>query len=551
VPVPAFVVALPSWPAVFLRNLKDLLWTAEPPRLRLASKPGTFWSDVFVASGPAWGKFAQSVVLHAGAAGALWVTILLWPRPAQVVDRPVFHHEDVIYYSASDYLPPLDTGGAHTQVPHKGEPALAPQPIISVPPESDNRAQTIVAPPNVKLNHDVPMPNVVAWTRTVPVPMAATSRSIADARAASLSMQPVAPAPDTAAASSRRMLPAPQAAIVEPPPTVDSSIRHMADLNIGRSQAVAPAPLLPMGAQRSATARPTLGNPTASVAPPSPAVQNAGLSSSGERLIALGIHPVPTAPVEAPSGNRRGTFAATPQGKPGAAGTPDIPVSANRGNGGQAIGAGDQKSIPPGLHVGAGPDSANHSTIAGSGQGQGTGGNGSSSATPKISVLMAKAEPPRVSAVPRRASPEENAPESEADKQIFGDRKFHAMTLNVPNLNSAGGSWVIHFAELNNEDDEKTDLTSPAAIAIADPAYPLELMKENARGSVTLYAVIRSDGSVANVRVLNSSDDRLEPYARDAFARWHFRPATKSGNPVDLAAVVIVPFRPGKIRSGF
>ena len=43
---PSFVVELPPATAVFLRNLKDLLWTAEPPPLRLASKPGQFWPDV-------------------------------------------------------------------------------------------------------------------------------------------------------------------------------------------------------------------------------------------------------------------------------------------------------------------------------------------------------------------------------------------------------------------------------------------------------------------------------------------------------------------------
>ncbi|MGA2426837.1 MAG: hypothetical protein ABSG07_22780, partial [Terriglobales bacterium] len=43
---------------------------------------------------------------------------------------------------------------------------------------------------------------------------------------------------------------------------------------------------------------------------------NSSTGSVGSgRLIALGIHPVtPTGPVPVPAGNRRGTFAATPQG---------------------------------------------------------------------------------------------------------------------------------------------------------------------------------------------------------------------------------------------
>ena len=96
-----------------------------------------------------------------------------------MIARPTFDRSDVVYYDAPEYLPPLNTGGAKPQAPRKGDPAYAAQPILSVPPEADNRKQTIVAPPQVKLDHDVPLPNVVEWSRTVPsVPLSATSESI-------------------------------------------------------------------------------------------------------------------------------------------------------------------------------------------------------------------------------------------------------------------------------------------------------------------------------------------------------------------------------------
>ena len=37
----------------------------------------------------------------------------------------------------------------------------------------------------------------------------------------------------------------------------------------------------------------------------------------------------------------------------------------------------------------------------------------------------------------------------------------------------------------------------------------LELMRRNVHGTVTLYAVIRNDGSVTDMRVLNGVDDNL------------------------------------------
>jgi len=82
------------------------------------------------------------------------------------VVRQAFHRDEVVYYAPSEYLPPLDTGGTRKPLPQKGEPAYAQQPIISVPPEADNRNQTIVTPSDVKLNQDVPMPNIVAWSQT-------------------------------------------------------------------------------------------------------------------------------------------------------------------------------------------------------------------------------------------------------------------------------------------------------------------------------------------------------------------------------------------------
>jgi TonB family protein len=147
----------------------------------------------------------------------------------------------------------------------------------------------------------------------------------------------------------------------------------------------------------------------------------------------------------------------------------------------------------------------------------------------------------------RTVSPEKA---TEEEKQVFGDRKFYAMTLNMPNLNSSGGSWVIHFAEMKDNAD-KGDLSAPVAKQKVDPAYPTELMRQNVAGTVTLYAVIHRDGSVDGVRVLSSGDDRLNEYARSALTRWRFYPATKNGSPVDLEAVVAIPFRPSRLRSSF
>jgi TonB family protein len=131
---------------------------------------------------------------------------------------------------------------------------------------------------------------------------------------------------------------------------------------------------------------------------------------------------------------------------------------------------------------------------------------------------------------------------TDVDRQVFGGKRPYAMTLNMPNLNSSTGSWEIRFAEV--ETGKKIgDLLAPVAMEKSDPGYPLELIRSNVHGMVTLYAVIGVDGKVAKVRVLNSPDDRLDAYAEKALYRCKFAPAERAGKPVALEAVVRIPFR--------
>jgi TonB family protein len=536
--VPKLLVKLEPWHSVFFRNLADLVWTRRQPPLRLSSRPASFWPDVFVTPHLPWRRFLESVLYHAVAITAVWGIAQLAPRSPQLVEQPVFTRADVVYYSPAEYLAPINTGQAEAPRSHKGEPAYSPQPIISVPPEADNRTQTIVTPPSLKLNHEVPLPNVVAWSQTpVAMPLAATARSAAELTLPRLPDSVIAPPPEVARAMSHQA-PSMQQAVVAPPPSVEaSSSRRLGDIDIGRSSVVAPAPQVPVAEQSALAGRaqPTLSNSASAVVPPPPSMEGAASNSSG-RLISLGIHPVaPEAPVEVPAGNRRGTFAATPEGRSGAPGTPDIAGTDHAAAGGTSgghHGSSGTNGIPPGIFVGAGGNGS---------------GNHSGQPSPRDTSLAANIPPSRVTTASR---PSASSTPTDVDKQVFGDRKFYSMILNMPNLNSAGGSWVIRFAE-KQDSDTGGELVAPVAIQKADPAYPIELMRRNVQGTVTLYAVIRSDGSVDGVRVLRGVDDRLDEYARAALLRWHFRPATRNGNAVDLEAVVMIPFRLARTKSSF
>jgi len=587
-PGPSLLVDLPAWHTVFLRNLFDLFRFDQEVPFTSSTPPGSFWPDVFINSRPPWSRLGASVLGHLAAIAAIVASIQFWPQRSEIRVNRVFRRDDVVYYTPSEYLPPLDTGGTRKPLRQKGEPAYAPQPIISVPPEADNRNQTIVTPSDVKLNQDVPLPNIVAWSQTKAqpaVPMASTTTA-ANLRLPTLSASVVAPAPeampsempprnpalsqavvappqDVSVESLTRTLQALQASIIAPAPRIDAaSARHMGDINIGHSTVVAPAPELPVAEQYawqsagSVQAQSGAGNTRPAVVPPAPSIAGNTVSNSGGRLISLGIHPAGVGPPETSLGNRRGTFAASPSGKTGAPGTPNISPNHNSGTGNNSA-AGKNSGVPTGLSVGTAPDGQATSTVAGSGNGKGTGGPDARNSD--NSKLLADAKPPRVGSSPP-ASEIAQDKATDLERWIFGDRKFYAMTLNMPNFNSAGGSWVIRFAELHGTENKgsdskanegKDDLTAPVATQKVDPAYPLELMQRNVHGTVTLYAVIRNDGSVTDVRVLRGVDDRLDEYAMAALGRWRFRPATKNGAPVNLEAVVMIPFRPVRNKSSF
>ena len=202
---PAFLVNLEPWHRVFFRNLADLFRPRKQTPFLISSRPGSFWPDVFVASRLPWNRFAQSAVCHVAVIVALWGSVRFWPQPPQVLNRPVSNRDDVIYYAPSEYLPPLDTGGPRRPLPRKGEPEHAAQPIISVPAEADNQTQTIVTPSGIKINHDVPLPNIVAWSQKAQpaVPLASTADA-AKLRLPALPVAAVAPAPETMPANGQR-----------------------------------------------------------------------------------------------------------------------------------------------------------------------------------------------------------------------------------------------------------------------------------------------------------------------------------------------------------
>ncbi|MGC1370532.1 MAG: TonB family protein [Candidatus Sulfotelmatobacter sp.] len=515
----------------------------------VADDAAAFWSDVFVHHGGLpWRRFVQSGACHAVAILVIWAGSRLARLQSAVTIQPGRTHAEVVYYTPSEYLPPIDTRRANPSPSKKAEAEQSSQPIISLPRDADNRRQTIIAPPKVKLHRDIALPNVVAWSEKPQLPIAPAPVVLASEMsrlAPKIDRTVVAPPPEIAdqmRPSDQEKANAPQLAVIAPPPEMDAeSSRRLGDIDIAHSAVIAPAPQLSLDEQHSGRTAVPLGAQTVRVIAPPPS-EGAGLAArSGVNMIALNLRPTVTALAEPAKGNRRGSFATTPEGRHGNGGAP----GSSGGSKGKTDASAPGKpgsDLPPGLYVGKTADA--------------------SLVNPN---LIADARPPRISR--RMLRPGNTTNLSEEERAVFGGRKFYSLTLNMPNLNSAGGSWVIRFAALNSPDsieangragaasyaatESNDDLSAPSAMRKVDPAYPLELMRQNVAGTVILYAIIRSDGTVGNIRVLRGVDERLDRYAIQAIGKWQFEPARKNGSPVDVEATFWIPFRPAKTNSGF
>ena len=528
------------WHRVFRRNLGDLLLHREPPPVEITAQPVALRPGYFIRTGIDAYRFAESYAGHIAFIIVVYLvcTLPIFNHPPKL--QSPFENTKVEYYPVSDYLPPLNTASAEPMKPRKGAPKLAKQEILSVPPEPDNNHQTIVTPPKVKLTHDVALPNIVAWT-PVPAaqPIAASARSVSQLKVPQFEPQVVAPTADISQVKSKLQLPTlPQPSVVEPPLSPDQLKLQKGTLNMAQMQPQVAAPKLPVPVQRAAG----VGDNGAKNVGPPPNVQNLPPTKGQGQLIALGLSPADVrGPIAVPNGNRSGEFHASPSGKPDAPGTPNVVSTGNSSTGGKGKGTGN--GLPSGIMVGTPPLGAATSATAGN------------SAKPPASNpdmearkrMIAEAMKPSLPSIRDRQPPTppptlSDDPDASIEKRVFHAKPYYSLVMNMPNLTSAKGSWIIHFAELA-ESTDKGLITAPVATTKVDPAYPPEVLRDHVEGTVTLYAVIRADGTVDDIKVLDSLDSRLDATAVRALARWHFRPGTKNGAPVALEAVVQIPFR--------
>jgi len=311
-------------------------------------------------------------------------------------------------------------------------------------------------------------------------------------------------------------------------PDISTAEKQPGAINIASSSQAPPKPVLPVSPMSAPRAAPQKREANAAL----PDV--GGTAGNANTLIALSATPAPVPPPpEMPAGNLSARVSISPDGpRPGAT-IAETPRGGGHG--------------PDGIFI-TGGNGASAGPISGLGIGSAVRGTGN--ALPPRPVPRVQIAPESSKSLSSDSGSANEAPKfGVPPEELLRAKRVYTLHVNMPNMTSASGSWVLNFAEFNEADSvghygiDMSELSGPVPTRKVDPKYPPELRTAHVEGEVVLYAIIRKDGSVDSIQLVHSIDPHLDVNAMDALAQWKFSPAEKRGEPVDLEAVVFIPFR--------
>jgi TonB family protein len=479
-----------------------------PKRAILAA---ALWHVVFLASPIAW---FSTIVRHNSAFAN---TQLTWSGPIEdfpALEIPAAKPKPILRSDPARPLPPKGADAFHPR-----------QRIITDPVRPTHPRQTLINPVAPQLAPKIlpDLPNIVQLQA-----LAAPAR----------------PRIEISAEDLRRLHPRRHSVATvtsTPLPDVPTLEQKPAEITLAPSPNAPARPKLDLNAGAAPRVRERTQTGDSVPAPEMAAAQSTA-NGSPSTLIAISAAPVAPKPdVEPPQGNLAARISISPEGTRHGVpdGSPSDVAAAHASATSSSSGGGKN---PVGISISGGNPQP---TTAVSGLG------GSKLNLPSTRSLAARHESEaKTDGAPERTAPPNFAtlPPGAKPEQIFADKRVYTLAVNTANLNSASGSWILNFSELGPDQDgpritSSSELTGLALVRKVDPKYPPELIEQNVQGEVVLYAVIRSDGSVDSIQLVRGIDRQLDANAKNALGQWKFRPALKSGIPVDLEAIVHIPFK--------
>jgi TonB family protein len=453
---------------------------------------------------------------------------------------------ELTYLPAQD-LPPISLPGPPSKPSPAGDPAKPlpqlgadayhpRQTILSMPLKVTHPRQTLIQPkaPAAAPKIDAPLPNIEQWASPAPPkPQMQFSASAAAPRVRQHRARDVA-APD-----------------------ITNNEKNPGPLNIAATPLVNEQPRMPISPMATAATPSKTQRSADQDAGAAPDVDAAAGDADLHRVIALSAAPAPpAAEVSIPQGNAAARIAISPDGKqPGVPGGSEHGVASNGGIGGHADAAGGTNGAGGATHGSGGGGNANANSPAAisitggaNNSAVGSGGIGAAGSRPggKLNLKLAP------SSEPTRSSHRAPIDVTHLDpglppEKILSGKEIYPVHVNMPNLTSIAGSWVLNCAQLDEGDTPgyrpAGAFSGPVPLEKVDPKYPQSIIEQHVDGEVVLYAIVRKDGLVDSIQIVRKLDPQLDKYSMEALSRWKFRPGTRAGVPIDVEMVVHIPFR--------
>jgi TonB family protein len=524
-------------------------------------------------------SFAVSACMHSWALA--WVVLGGTPgppeKPKSIYDQEIRPHENkIIWYSLREKLPEISPPQAANADPPRAS-KQAPQTMVAGKRDDPRPDQLIYTPePEVATPRPVPLPNVIA---VAPPPKLVRPFVAPPVEPPPATPAPVLPdAPRVTAATPNVALPLPgigakpQPRAFTPPP--DVRLQRQAALQLPEAPTLSAAVIEPDALPFSgagpkpqprafvppAGAKPKQGAVALPAAPevstatvsdsalskvpraflpppnrPAPVGQSPGVSTEAPvlpptagvpaetTLAIVGLNPARTTDVPPPPGSRAANFSAGPE------------LKKEGGAGGNSI----TLLNVPGLVVKGGPKDAEPTLM--------TPFNPTSKENLLAAARIARGLPEKA---PPPDEPHARVALEAPDPRLAG-RLVYTVAIQMPNVTSYSGSWLVWFAEHQPVPGAPPpQMKPPVPLRKVDPKYIAAAAADRVEGRVRLFGVIRKDGRVDGILLLRQVDNRLDASAIEALSKWQFEPALRNGAPVDVDAVFEIPFhlapRPAK-----